>query len=64
MDKYSELARLLRKNGWEKQGGTNHEKWVKDGKSVRVPRHAKLNKYTVESILKQCGIKNRPHEDE
>lgn len=33
MDKYSELARLLRKNGWEKQGGTNHEKWVKDGKT-------------------------------
>ena len=25
MDKYSELARLLRKNGWEKQGGTNYQ---------------------------------------
>ncbi len=57
MDKYSELARLLRKNGWEKQDGTNHEKWAKDGKSVRVPRHSKLNKYTVEEILKQCGLK-------
>lgn len=59
--KYSELKRLLKKNGCKfRDNGTNHENWIgKSGNVFQVPRHntQEVNPTTLNSILKSAGLK-------
>ncbi len=57
MAKRSDVVRLLRRAGYESQGGTKHEKFRDDrGMTVFVPRHDELNKFTTKKILEDAGI--------
>jgi len=60
--KYSELKKLLRKNGCYKQSeGARHENWFSDetNKIFQVGRHdtQDVKKGTLNRILKDAGIK-------
>lgn len=55
-----ELIKLLKANGWEFAHGANHDLATHPGKpgiKIPIPRHAEPNKYTVEGILKEAGLK-------
>jgi predicted RNA binding protein YcfA (HicA-like mRNA interferase family) len=60
--KYSELEKLLRKNGCKiLRNGTRHDIWVntKTGKRFTMPRHhgQEVAEGTKNSILKSAGLK-------
>lgn len=59
--KFSELYRLLEKNGWKREEGTRHAKYVHPDfvKPIFVGRHpgAEVPKGTLEGILKGVGLK-------
>jgi predicted RNA binding protein YcfA (HicA-like mRNA interferase family) len=59
--KFSELYRLLETNGWVKQKGKRHIKYVHPdfAKPIPVGRHLskEVPKGTLETILKEAGLK-------
>lgn len=58
--KYSELVRVLEREGWSKTNKTNHDWFSKPGfKSFPVPRHQskEVPNGTLNAILKQAGLK-------
>jgi len=58
--KFSELYRLLEKNGWEKTERKNHHLYVCPGKSpITVGRHQskEVPPGTLNNILKNAGLK-------
>ena len=60
--KYSELKKLLRKNGcYKRSEGAKHESWFSDktNKIFQVGRHdtQDVKKGTLNKILKDAGIK-------
>lgn len=58
---FSEIEKILKSNGWKlKTVCGSHYQYTKEGTAgkVTVPRHGgDLNKKTVNSILKQAGLK-------
>lgn len=34
-----QLESILKENGWSRAGGSKHDKWSKNGKSVSIPRN-------------------------
>lgn len=47
------LVKRLRELGWWKYGeGRSHEKWTNGDLKTVVPRHAEINEYTAEAIVK------------
>lgn len=61
MTKARELKKILQKEGWTFEEGTNHTKAVSpDGKvKIPIPRHGSkdIATGTLEQILKQAGLK-------
>ena len=58
--KYSELDKILLKNGWTKKSKAKHDWFSKAGcKSFSFPRHPshEVPNGTLNSILKQAGLK-------
>jgi predicted RNA binding protein YcfA (HicA-like mRNA interferase family) len=58
--KFSELYRLLERNGWELKKGKRHAKYVHPGfPPIPVGRHPgkEVPTGTLESILKEAGLK-------
>jgi mRNA interferase HicA len=58
--RYSELEKILFKNGWTKKSKTKHDWFSKPGcKSFPVPRHPskEVPNGTLNAILKQAGLK-------
>lgn len=60
--KYSELKKLLKKNGCRfLKDGTRHDIWIneKTGRKFTVPRHQshEVAESTLNSILKSAGLK-------
>lgn len=47
------LIKRLQELGWWKYGeGGSHEKWTNGEQKTAVPRHAEINEYTAEAIVK------------
>ena len=58
-DFYVEVTRELRLLGYERRGGSKHEKWEHPrGHVMIVPRRIK-SKHTAQGILKDCGSAKR-----
>ena len=57
MTKRRDVVRLLEENGFKKAHGTNHEKFVKGGHTVAIPRHKEIKENTFKEIKKQAGLK-------
>ena len=55
--KKRDLENLLRKNGWEKVGGTKHEKWIKGDETETLPRHNEISENLAKAIIKRRGLK-------
>lgn len=56
MVKRCDVIRILEQNGFEKVGGTKHDKYQKGNRVTYVPRHRELPEGTVRSIKKQAGL--------
>lgn len=57
MTKRKDVVRLLRSNGFESRGGTNHEKFVHpDGRTTFVPYHREVKEILFRAIRKQAGL--------
>lgn len=52
-----ELVRILEANGWQSRGGTNHERFWKDGKMVMVKRHREIDEKTAKKVLREAGLR-------
>lgn len=55
--KRRDLVKLLLNAGYREDGGTNHEHFVKDGKTITVPRHREILETTAKKILRQAGLR-------
>lgn len=59
--KFSELERLLEKDGWYVKTSGKHKKYVHDTKSGFIPvgkhKSQEVPKGTLDSILKKAGLK-------
>ena len=60
--KYTELHRLITKNGWvelPKRGKGSHKRYVKEGKVCTVPFHKgkEIGNDFVKKILQEMGIR-------
>lgn len=52
-----ELVRILKAAGFTSKGGTNHEKFYKDGKTVLVKRHREIEDQIAKRILREAGLR-------
>lgn len=52
-----ELVRILKAAGFVSKGGTNHEKFYKDGKMVLVKRHREIEDQIAKRILREAGLR-------
>ena len=52
-----ELERALRKAGFICINGGNHDKFVKEGTTVIVPRHREISEGLAKAILSQAGLR-------
>ena len=50
------VVRLLEANGFKCVGGAKHDKFVKRGFRVIVPRHREIKEDTFKTIRKQAGL--------
>ena len=57
MTKRRDLVRILKSNGFDEAGGTNHGRFEHpDGRYTYVPRHREVKTHLAVFILKQAGI--------
>lgn len=52
-----DLVNKLLSAGFQGKGGTKHEKFIKNGITVMVPRHREIPEPTVKKILREAGLK-------
>ena len=52
-----ELVRILKAAGFVSKGGTNHEKFYKDGRMVLVKRHREIEDQIAKRILREAGLR-------
>ena len=57
MMKRRDLVKALEDAGYISDGGTDHEKFKKDGVVVLLPRHKEIPDETAKRILRQAGIR-------
>lgn len=58
MTKRKDIEKVLKANGFEPRGGTNHEKFMHaDGRVAIVPRHREIADQMAKIILKEVGLK-------
>lgn len=51
------LVKLLTEAGFQSRGGTKHEKFTKDGITVKVKRHREVEDEVAKRILKAAGLR-------
>lgn len=58
MTKRRDLERELIRAGWTREKGRrgSHEKFVKDGKAVMVPRHREIRDAVAAVIRREAGL--------
>lgn len=52
-----ELVKALLDAGFVSRGGTKHEKFVGNGRVVRVKRHPEIDEQTAQKVLRQAGLR-------
>ena len=57
MTQRRELVKRLLEAGYISDGGTNHEHFIKGGRTVLVPRHREIPDQTAKRILGQAGLR-------
>ncbi len=58
----AKLIRALRSTGFEEFQGAKHTIMAHpDGRHTTIPRHPRINPFTLKSILKQCGLSEQEY---
>lgn len=51
------MVKRLLEVGYISDGGTNHEHFIKEGRTVLVPRHQEIPDQAAKRILRQAGLR-------
>jgi len=53
--KRKQIVKRLRELGWERlRQGRRHDIWGRGCERLAIPRHAEINEYTAEAIVKEA----------